>query len=229
MIKKTILNLFFFVLFLTILNGIGLVSAYSFQIPICNPPSINISCIELTSIPSITTAPLNGIMYWKDGYLYLTNETVISYGSINNTYTYNNTIYTNVSYFYSYNLTNGSTLIITQNVTANDSIIRDWVNNKINVTLNNITYYNKNEADAKFVFRTEFDELKNTLSTYSTISNLDSRYGYLLAINGSGIVNGTINSGNEGNFSTIWKVIIIILCVLVVILLFAIIRIMTSF
>jgi len=214
--KKIILNLFFFVFILTIINA---VSAYSFQVPVCNS-TINDSCINFVSTAPITTAPTNGLVYWKDGYLYFTNETPID--SINNTYiyTYNNTIYTGVSY----NISNGSTITIIQNITANDTIIRNWVYSQLNST-----FYNKSEADIAFVPRTEFNPLRDSLpTTYVTITDLNSKYSYLLAINGSEIINGTISSGDGEKLTITWKIIIIINCVLIVILLIAIIKIMMA-
>lgn len=219
--KKIILSLFFFTLFLTILNG---VLAYTLQIPLCTP-SINTNCINYTSVSPITNIPLNGIMFWKDGYLYLTNETAINYTVINNNYTYINNG-TNITYYitnvttYSYNLTNGSNLIIIQNITANESIVRDWVNSKFNTT-----FYNKSDAEITFAFKTELNELKNTLSSYAVKTDLD-KYGYLLAINASGI--DELNLNENDSLSMIWKVIIIINCILIVIIILFIIKSMMS-
>jgi hypothetical protein len=221
--KKIIYSLFFLAFFLIMLNGI---LAYTLQISLCNPPTINESCINYTSISPVTNAPVNGIMYWKDGYLYLTNETPINY-TINNNYNVTNITFqiTNIT---TYNLSNGSSLTIIQNITANDSIIQNWVNSK----LSNITVYNRSDANTTFAFRTELTDLINTLSSYATkndLTNFDAKYGYLLAINSSGI-NGTINLNETGNeeFSLTWKVIVIIDCILTIILIIFIVRSMMS-
>lgn len=214
--KKIISSLFFFVLLLTIIIGI---SAYTFQIPICNS-TINNSCINITSISPITNAP-NGIMFWKDGYLYLTNDTATNYTIYNITNT--NITYQNITYFY--NISNGSSLTIIQNITANESIIRDWINSKLNSTFYNNSFYNRSDADITFAFKTEFNNLKNSLSTYAMKTDLD-KYGYLLTINASGI--DAINVNENGGLSTTWIVIIIINCVLTVVLMLFIIKMMMS-
>jgi hypothetical protein len=223
--KKTILSIFFFAFLLAILNTIP-ISAYTFQIPLCNPPIMNTSCINYTSVSPITNAPVNGIMYSKDGYLYLTNETPVNYTIYNN--------YTNITYnvtnvtIYSYNISNGSSLTIIQNITANDSIIRDWINSKFNTTI-----YNKSEANDTFAFRIELNELRNNLVNYAAktdLNVLDSKYNYLLAINATGI-NGTISLNdlnNKDGLSMTWKIIIIINCLLIVILIFVVIKNMMS-
>lgn len=209
--KKILLSVFFLSLFLATLNG---VVAYSFQIPLCNS-TVNVSCINYTSIAPITNAPLNEIIYWRDGYLYLTNDTNITH----NNYT-NNITYTNISYFYIYNATNGSSITVIQNFTANESIVREWLITKLNSMFHNMTVYNRSEADTTFAFRTELDGVRNSLVNYATVNDLNARYGYLLAINASGI-NGSINSSDSVNqdIGLVWKIIIIVNCVLIVILL----------
>lgn len=190
--------------------------------PLCNSTT-NSSCINYTSVSPITTAPMNGIIFVRDGYLYLTNDTLINYTTINNISYYITNI-TNITYVY--NISNGSNLTIIQNITANDSIIRDWVNSKLNSSFLNSSYYIKNETDIKFVFRTELDELKNTLTTYSTKNDLNTRYGYLLAINASSVT-GSINLDNlneDNGFTMVWKVILIIDCVLTVLLMIGLLK-----
>jgi hypothetical protein len=217
--KKILLGLFFFGLFLLMLNGIF---AYTYQIPLCNS-SINDSCLNFTSVGPITDGPINGIIFWKDGYLYLTNETIINHTI--NYYNMTNVTYqniTNVTTNYYYNISNGSSLTIIQNVTANDSLIKEWMNSKMN-----LSFYNKSDAEITFAFKTELNELKNTLSSYAAKTELD-KYGYLLAINASDVINGTIGNKNDINFNLTWEVIIIINCILTVILIIFIIRSMMS-
>lgn len=229
--KKIILSSLFFMFFLVIiLNGI---MAYTFQIPLCNS-SINSSCINLTSVASITNAPINGIMFWKDGNLYLTNDTSFNYTVYNNTvYNVTNITYQTINATYIYNITNGSNVTIIQNITANDSIIRDWINSKLNNTFFNGSIYNKSDAEITFALKTELNELKTSIANYATkneMTSLDSKYAYLLAINGSGL-NGSININelsNDNGISTTWMVIIIINCVLTVILIIVMIRIMSG-
>jgi hypothetical protein len=223
--KKIILSLFFFGLFLSVLNGI---IAYTYQIPLCSS-TINSSCINFTSVGAITNGPINGIMFWKDGYLYLTNDTLTNYTS--NTYiTYN---ITNITYVTnSYNLTNGSNITIIQNITANDTLVQQWISS-LNLSNNwsSLGIYTKNETQA--ALNAELSSVQSLLANYATKADLDAlnnalniKYGYLLAINSTGI-NGTINLNEINNgteFSMTWKVIIVINCILIVILIIFIVR-----
>lgn len=218
--KKTILSIFFLALFLVTLNG---VIAYTLQIPLCNATT-NTSCINSTSVAPVINNS-NGI-YFRDGFLYLTNDTNITH---NITYvTYN---VTNIT-VYSYNISNGSTLNIYQNVTGNDTIIRDWVNAKLNATLFNMSFYNKTDADINFAFKTELaalrTEITNALTAYSTKVDLDTRYGPLLTLNSSALNQTAIDDLNEDKFTLTWKIVLIIDCVLTVLLLIGLMRLTMS-
>jgi hypothetical protein len=217
--KKILLSLFFFASFLIVLNG---VMAYSFQFPLCNPPIINNSCINYTAVAAITNAPINSVMYWRDGYLYLTNETAIVYNTTHIT----NITYTNVSYFY--NISNGSSVTVIQNITANESIVREWLVAKLNSTFYNMTFYNRTEADGLFAFKSEISEVRNRFVGYVTTADLDTRYGYLLSINSTGI-NGSVNLSDiaDSGFTTTWKVIVIINSIMIVILVIGLVRVLS--
>jgi len=225
---KTILSLFFFFIFSSILlSGI---SAYTFQLPLCNA-TINTSCINYTSVGAITNAPINGIMFFRDGNLYLTNDTIINY-TVTNNITVNN-ITQNITHIYNYNATNGSSITVVQNITANESIIRDWVAAKLTTTFSNITFYNRSDADITFAFKSDVTNLRteitNMLLNYPSITDMNNKYGYLLVINTTG-VNGTIQLTEDmgDGMSTTWKVIVIINCVLIVLLMIIIIKMMSD-
>jgi hypothetical protein len=234
--KKIILGSLLLSLFLILsLNGI---LAYTYKFQLCNPPTINDSCINYSSVSPVTNAPINGIMYWKDGSLYLTNETPLNYN-----YTYVTYNVTNVTYVTnSYNLTNGTnvTIIQIQNITANDTLVQQWlsslnISNSSVFNWSNLGIYTKNETQA--ALNAELSSVQTLLANYATKADLDAlnnalnaKYGYLLAINSTGI-NGTINLNeinNGGGFDMTWKVIIIIIGVLVFILIIMFVRSMMS-
>jgi hypothetical protein len=238
--NKIILNIFLLSFFLILsLNVISIpTSAYTFQIPLCNS-TVNTSCINLNTITPVTNAPINGIMYWRDGNLYLTNDTVINYTIINNitNITYQNNI-TNITYqttnvtTYVYNISNGSSLIVYQNITANDSIIRDWINSKLNSSFSNtslLNFYNKTDAEITFALKTELIELRSNLVNYATKADVD-KYGRLLVIDTSGL-NETLNLQelvDNNGLSMTWMIIIIVNCVLVVVLMIAVVKLMMN-
>jgi hypothetical protein len=221
---KIILSVFFFfIVSLTLLNGI---SAYTFKIPVCND-TVNTSCINYTAITPITNAPINSVMFFRDGNLYLTNDTTFTYTIVNNI----TNITQNITNIYSYNATNGSDITVVQNITANESIIRDWVVTKLTTTFSNMTFYNKSEADNLFAFKTEMNNVKteitNMLLSYPSITDMNNKYGYLLVINTSG-ANGTIQLTEDvgSGMGMTWKVIIIINIVISVLLMIVIVKIM---
>lgn len=231
--KKILISLLFFTFFLAMtLNGIV---AYTFQIPLCNSSSLDDTCINFTSTSSITNAPINGIMFWRDGYLYLTNDTSINYTVYNNTvYNITNVTYQTINATYIYNISNGSTLTIIQNVTVNESIIKDFINSKLNNSFFNGSFYNKSETDSIFALKTEINDLKNQFANYASkndITSLDAKYGYLLAINASGINGSSINLNElsqDNGLSMTWKVIIIINSIFILVLIIVMIKGMMS-
>lgn len=236
MINKKIIVSLLLLSFLLIfsLNGI---LAYSYKLQICNPPILNTSCIDSTSVLPITNAPSAIMFIGPDGNLYITNDTPIQYGNnitnVTNIYVTNVT-YTNVTY--SYNLSNGTNITIIQNITANDTLVQQWLSSLNLSSLNSSVFnwsslgiYTKNDTDN--ALNTELTSVQNLLTNYASkndLTTLDSKYKYLLAISPSGI-NGSVDltglvNGNSGDFSMTWKVIIIIDIIITILLMIVLIK-----
>lgn len=200
----------------------GMIGAYSIKINTCNA-TVNISCLNISTVPAITTAQYAYMYLGSDGNIYLTNDTAYVYTNMsyfNVTYfniTYTN--YTNITYVY--NLTNGSTLQVVQNFTANDSAIEVWLTG----TNFRATFYNKTQADNLFA-------LKSDYATKAELNVVDAKYAAAVLTTTFITDNGTvINSTyianhvyNEGDFSIIWKIMIIASLILIILLFFFIMR-----
>lgn len=247
MINKKIIISFLLLSFFLILSLNGIL-AYTLKFPLCSPPIINNSCINYTIAQAVTNAP-SAIMYFgQDGNLYLTNDTLIQYTVINNiTYpTYQTINTTNITYIYNYNATNGSVINVTiyQNITANETYLRQWLasinfsNASSNISsLFNISGYNRAEAEAAFAFKSELTNLQNGVSnTFATkveMNNLDAKYAALLIGQNGTVTNFTalaekIENNTSGEFSITWEIIIIINSILAVCIILFLVRSMMS-
>jgi hypothetical protein len=220
------------------------VFGYTIKIPVCTS-NLTADCINYTHVSAITNAP-RAIMYLgEDGNLYLTNDTQIQYTIVNNYTTTNyTTVYnvTNVSQFYnvtnyySYNLTNGSNMTIIQNITANDSVIKEYLE-KFNLSLFNGTIYNKTEADSVFAFKGDLSNIQNSMATKAELGMIDNKYSPLLALSFAGpngsLINLTslsqkVDENTDSGFSITWKVIIVINCILLLLIIVMIAKMMMS-
>lgn len=203
MLKKEVL--FFSVL----LFSIFLVQAYTLKIPLCNS-TINTSCLNYTFSDSIDTTYLVA-MFFKDGYLYISNNSSPNYNITiinvtNNTYP---------TYSYAYTVSSGASMTVYQNITTNDSFVESWLlRNYGNYQNLWNSSYTRNEADLRFV---NLSYLTNFV-TRNEINNITSIN--LTQLNEHLNKEDTFWSGE--NFSTAWRIIIIIIGVLELILIFAI-------
>lgn len=218
---KKVINLLF--LFLLIITGLTGTLAYTLKFPLCNS-TVNDSCINYTSVSPITNAP-KAIMYWDEsGNLYLTNDTPTVY--INN-YTYlqyvnlTNITYqvTNITNLY-YNASNGSNIILSVNVTANETFVREWL---VNLYSNFSNIYNRSEIENRFAFKDDLNGIRNIFNNYTLTvdTKVDNLYSNISSLN---ITRMNEFMDDNGSFSTTWKVIVIINCILMVAIILFLIR-----
>ena len=174
----------------------------------------------------------------QDGNLYLTNDTSMNFSNnYNATFiTYQVTNITNVTYIYSYNATNGSTINVTilQNVTANETYLRQWIASLNISSFFNYTGYNKSDADSIFASKSDLNNIQNSLglATKIDLNTFEAKLNPLLSLNV--INNGTtinltaladhVENTKGDDFNMFWKVIVIINIVLVVIVMLVLIR-----
>ena len=229
MTNKTILGVLAFTFLLLFISG---TLGYSIKIPVCNS-TLNDSCITYSNVAAIASAPLASMYLGADGNIYLTNDTLSNY-TIYSPVFYNYTNITqNITYYYSYNLTNGSNLTIYQNVTANDTMLRTWIAT-LNLTFNQ-SGYNRTEADSLFASKIDLANLQNALVNYASkndLNTLNAKFSPLLYINFTGTNGSSINlkaiqdhvDNSTGDFNMTWKVIIIINCFLVVVVILLVAR-----
>jgi hypothetical protein len=217
LIKKLGVSVTFLVFALLLIN---LANAYSVKINVCNS-TLNTSCLEITSVSAITTAPYSYIYLGPDGNIYLTNDTSFNYVNATNiTYIMN---YNNVTNFY--NMSNGSDLIVVQNFTANDSLIEAWL---LQTNLSKY-FYNRTFADSIFA-------LKGDYATKTELNSIDVKYAAAITTNFITTNGTTINStvvadyviNDKDDFTMVWKIILISSFVLTLLLFVMIIRMTVS-
>ena len=226
MIKK--LSLMILVL-LVLMIAIAGVTAYSYQIPVCNS-TLNTTCIPITS--TATNSTQKAVIYYQDGFIYLTNDT-----NLYNNYT--NITYTNITYLtYMINYTNGSSFIFQPNITINDGYVRDLFQQVYSAS-NFSNFYNKTTIDSKIASlgsSGDLDFIKNSLATYATKNDLalyDIKLNNLNNVNSLNwslfnltAINEHIDNG--GDFSITWKVIVIIEAIVIILLLLFVVKSMMS-
>ena len=242
MINKKIGILLFSCMLLSLLLSVNFILGYTIKIPVCNSTINNSnntnSCINYTTVSAVTNAPPAMIYLGQDGNLYLTNDTSMNFSNnYNATFiTYQVTNITNVTYIYSYNATNGSTINVTilQNVTANETYLRQWIASLNISSFFNYTGYNKSDADSIFASKSDLNNIQNSLglATKIDLNSFEARLSPLLSLNV--INNGTtinltaladhVENTKGDDFNMFWKVIVIINIVLVVIVMLVLIR-----
>jgi hypothetical protein len=214
---------------------IASVTAYSYQIPACNS-TLNSSCIPITSVSSITNAP-RAIIYYQDGNLYITNDTIQNFTNITQVYYYNVTNVTqytqqvtNITYVsYYINNSNGSSYTFQQNITLDNTYVRNLFNDLYSST-NFSRYYNRTEVDSLYSSCATQGQLTNVFNTIGTCAtkaeliNFDTRLANLNNINSMNWSSFNLTRMNEymdndGGFSTTWKIVIVIEGVIIVLLL----------
>lgn len=201
-------KIYYSLIFLLIL--ITSVTAYSYKIPVCNATSYNNSCLNVTSVGAITNAP-NSMIYYQDGNIYLTNDTIPNIHAI---YNYTMINVTNISY-------NNITMINFTNISYYNGTILNYTYNYSYGSSNTI---NKSEFDNIYANQSQLTNLINSLpTTYSTktdLINLEARITNLNSISNLSSLNMTrINEHlDSGDFSGSWKIAIVIEGILIVLL-----------
>lgn len=210
------LKALFLIFVLTFLGTVAFATAYSYKIPICNT-TINTSCLsinETSAITGLTTPESNARLFYRNGILYLSNDSEITNYTI-----YYVTNITNVTNIYHYNLTNGSSINIIQNGTGtNESFIREIVKNFYN---SSILSYNKTQIDELFATKSDMDNLRNSLNTYASKVYVDD-----LRVNISFLNITSLNEhlDNSFEFNMIWIVVICVNALFTILLIIAMIK-----
>lgn len=236
--------------FLLVIVTIGEISAYSYQIPVCNSTNIsnvsntNVSCVPIIGVSSITNAP-QAMIYYQNGNLYITNETGINYTIIYNSSLapihFNN--YTNMSvqnitnityYTYMINNSNGSSYTFQQNISLNNDYVRSLFNQLYSDT-NFSKFYNRTEMDTLLSSQlsAQLTTLTNNLGSYATkgeLVNLDLKMANVNTINWTSFNLTRINEymDNGGDFNITWKVVVIFEGVVILLLLIFVAKTMMS-
>jgi len=187
-------NLVFFTVFILFLMA-G-IDSYSYKIAVCNSSSNN-TCFYMNETPYISQGETNARVFYKDGYIHVTNDTPINYTI--------NTI-TNITNYYVYNVTNGSINII-QNLNTTDNYT--YINNAISNILNS-SIYNKSQSDNIFATKNEINEIKNTLGTYAYRTDIDYLNNTINEVNLSGLNMTELREhlDNPFKFNLIWVILI---------------------
>lgn len=220
---------------LLILLTIGLavnVSGYVYQIPICSTTNTT-DCLKANTTTGINGIP--AIIFYQNGYLYVTNETSYNFTStvyynVTNITTYinlTNITYQNVSYItYMINNSNGSSVVYQQNITVDNTYIRRLFNDLYSDT-NFSRYYNKTEIDNTFATQNQFNTVSNNMINYASkgdLVTLDSKFSNMNNLNNINWTSFNLTQINEhidngGDFSMTWKVIVIVEGVIILLLL----------
>jgi hypothetical protein len=151
----------------------------------------------MNETPYISQGETNARVFYKDGYIHVTNDTPINYTI--------NTI-TNITNYYVYNVTNGSINII-QNLNTTDNYT--YINNAISNILNS-SIYNKSQSDNIFATKNEINEIKNTLGTYAYRTDIDYLNNTINEVNLSGLNMTELREhlDNPFKFNLIWVILI---------------------
>ena len=221
---------------ISIILLIATISAYTIKLPACNDGIINTSCVTLSDATGTTNTGNPAVVFYQNGNIYVSNDIptnyTINYYNYTNITNVNLTNMTNITYVtYNINLSNGSTYVIQENQTIiNYSIDNDYLRQlfqQVYLNSNFSNFYNTSYINANFETISDVNNIKNTLSNYvsrADLSILDARIN-ALNNNGSNNINGLnmtrlkdiVDNGTD--FSTIWKVVIIIEAVIIVLLL----------
>lgn len=188
-----------------LLLNLMLIQASILKIPLCNSTNMT-SCVNVVNSSVYEGTPM--VVFFKDGYLFLTNDTY--YANTNITINQTNINYTNITYY----VLNASNVTIN----VNDSYLESWLNKRNWVIWNNNSY-SRIELDNLFFKKADINLSFNV--TYPTREELYN----LTKLNITQLQEHLANEQSfwSDNFSIGWRIIIIVIGVLVILILFSVI------